>query len=191
MFCAVELPPEVKEHVGAHVARLRGSAAPGAKASWERPEKLHLTVKFIGEIDEAQVESLSHAAERASSGVEPFRLSLEGTGAFPTRGLARVLWLGVADASGRLARLHARLEDECTREGFPRERREFSPHLTLARLRVPAGARELAALHKETDFEPVSFPVTQLKVIRSELGPDGSRYTTVTSHELKAPSQRD
>jgi 2'-5' RNA ligase len=188
VFCAVELPAEVKERVAHHVAQLR-ALAPQAKASWERTEKLHLTIKFLGEIEESHVERLSRAAERAASGLWPFELRLEGTGAFPTRGLPRVLWLGVTDAPGLLAELQRRLEDECAGEGFARERRAFKPHLTLARLRTPADAQQLADLNRATLFEAVAFSVSELVVVRSELGPGGSRYTALSHHQLKAPSQ--
>ncbi|HVF50950.1 MAG TPA: RNA 2',3'-cyclic phosphodiesterase [Pyrinomonadaceae bacterium] len=187
VFCAVELPPDVKERVARRTVRLR-ETVPDARAAWERTEKLHLTIKFLGEIERARVEALGRAAERAASGVEPFELTIEGAGAFPPRGLPRVIWLGVRDASGLLAKLRQRLEDECAAENFPRERRDFNPHLTLARLRAPADARRLADLHLATPLESVSFEVPELVVIRSELGPGGSRHTILTRHELKARS---
>jgi 2'-5' RNA ligase len=111
-------------------------------------------------------------------------LKVEGAGAFPPRGLPRVLWLGIADSQGALARLQKCLEDECAAEGFAREERPFSPHLTLARIRAPQGARELAQLHQETNFEPVEFPVSDLTVLRSDLEPGGSRYTEISRHAL-------
>jgi 2'-5' RNA ligase len=115
---------------------------------------------------------------------QPFTLRLEGAGSFPTRGLPRVLWLGIADAKGALARQQKRLEDECAAERFAREERPFSPHLTLARIRAPYGAGELAKLHQENVFEAIEFTVADLIVLRSELGPGGSRYTEISRHAL-------
>jgi 2'-5' RNA ligase len=183
VFCAVELPPEVRERVGVYVAGLREKFS-HVRASWERAEKLHLTLKFIGEMRPTSVESLSQAAGRAASSAGPFSISIEGAGAFPPRGPARVLWLGVADDSGGLASLHKRLEEECHAAGFPREQRPFSPHLTLARLRTPAGVRPLAEHHKASPFEPAPFTVSELVVMRSELTPAGSRYTPISRHRL-------
>ena len=76
------------------------------------------------------------------------------------------------------------LETECAAAGFPHEQRAFRPHLTLARLRSAHGARELAAAHREAPFEPQSFKVSELVVMRSELGPGGSRYTPLSRHRL-------
>lgn len=182
-FCAVELPEDLRGQVGAYVADLR-EKFPHVRASWERPEKLHLTLKFLGEIKPARVESLAGAAGRAAARVGPFHIKLSAAGAFPPRGPARVLWLGVADETGGLAALQRHLEDECSAEGFPREPRPYSPHLTLARLRVPAGVRPLAEHHKAASIETPPFTVSELVVMRSELGPAGSRYTPLASHRL-------
>lgn len=183
VFCAIALPPEVRARAAEHIARLR-DAVPNVRASWDRAEKLHITLKFLGEIEQGRVEALVRAAARAAESAPGFDLKLEDAGAFPPRGSPRVLWLGVADLSGGLARLHARLEDECAREGFAREERRFHPHLTIARLRSPEGARRLAALHQEMGLEAQYFSVTKLIVMRSELGPGGSRYTELSQQEL-------
>jgi 2'-5' RNA ligase len=183
VFCAVELPPEVRERAASHGALMR-EQFPGVRAGWPRAENLHLTLKFIGEIAPARVEELSQAAERAVKATQPFNLEIEGAGAFPTRGSPRVLWLGINDSSGNLARLQARLEDECAASGFKREERPFRPHLTLARIRAPQGSRELAKAHQEIGFTGIDFPVMELVVMRSELGAGGSRYTTVSHHSF-------
>lgn len=183
LFCAIELPQEIREQATRYIATLR-EAAPDVRASWDREEKLHLTLKFFGETEEERVPQLSAALERAASLINPFELILGGTGAFPPSGLPRVLWLGVLDASGRLAKLHQRIEDECARHGFARERKRFHPHLTIARLRSREGARRLAATHKSMKFETEAFPITEIVLIKSDLGPRGSRYTKLSGHKL-------
>ena len=183
VFCAIELPEGLRELVAERAARLR-EQFPRVRASWVRGESLHLTLKFVGEVEPARVEELSAASARAAEGVGSFELTLEGAGAFPPHGPPRVLWLGFAEASGGLARLHRRLEDECAAAGFGGEARAFSPHLTLARLRDPRDARDLAAAHRETPFEPQTFTVDELVVMESQLGPGGSRYTPVSRHRL-------
>jgi 2'-5' RNA ligase len=95
-----------------------------------------------------------------------------------------VLWLGLRDSSGSLARLQTALEDECAAQGFKREERPFHPHITLARLRSSAGTRELAAFHKEIGFPAMELPVKEIVLMRSELGPGGSRYTALSHHSL-------
>ncbi|HEX8473322.1 MAG TPA: RNA 2',3'-cyclic phosphodiesterase [Pyrinomonadaceae bacterium] len=183
VFCAVEIPDALKAEADNYIARLRRDA-PHADARWERTEKLHITLKFLGEITPSRADDLARAAARAASSVAPFSLAVKGTGAFPPRGMARALWLGIEDASGGLAGLQQRFEDECAHEGFTREQRPFHPHLTIARLRTPASTRALAELHRRTEFESEAFGVEELVVMRSELGAGGSRYTALSRHKL-------
>ncbi|MDT5121576.1 MAG: 2,3-cyclic 3-phosphodiesterase [Acidobacteriota bacterium] len=184
VFCAVELPVEIRERATAHARHLRASVT-NSHASWPRAENLHLTLKFLGEIAQSSVEALSLAADRAAQKSEPFKLIIEGAGSFPPRGAPRVLWLGVVDSSGALAQLQSHLEEECASAGFKREERPFRPHLTLARIRSPQGARALAKLHQETGFEAIGFSVTELVMMRSELGAGGSHYTEISRQKFK------
>jgi 2'-5' RNA ligase len=169
VFCAVELPVELRAAVAAHASRLRREF-PDAHASWPRPEGLHVTLKFIGEVEAARVEALSRAAGAAVEGFKPFQLSIEESDTFPPRGAARVLWLGVKDLSGGLAQLQRRLEQECESAGFPAEPRAFKPHLTLARLRTPKDAHALSEAHRHTPFGPRPFEVSELLVITDFIG---------------------
>lgn len=186
VFCAVELPEDVRSEAARYIARLRGEF-PHLKVGWDRAERLHLTLKFLGELEAARVERLSLAAGRATDLTTSFEMAIEGTGLFPPRGLPRVLWLGVRDEGGGLARLHERLEDECAAEGFAREGRAFNPHLTVARLRNPQGVRPLASLHAASEFVSAPFRVGGFVVMRSRLGPGGSRYSVLSTHALRAP----
>ena len=185
VFCAINLPPVVHERVQQHITRLRTSV-PDARVSWNRDDKLHLTIKFLGDMVPERVADLSLAAAQAVSGIKPFTLAAEGCGAFPPRGEPRVLWIGIEDAAGELARLHERLEEQCSARGFEREQRPFRPHLTIARLRGPQDARRLANSHKELGFGRTEFSVSELLVIRSELGSEGSGYTEISRHLLGA-----
>lgn len=186
IFYAIELSAEVRRRAAEHIARV-GRAAPNLPASvvkWESADKLHITLKFLGEIEPDQAKDVGWAAARAAHRAPPFEITIEGAGAFPPRALPRVLWLGITDASGGLARLQQRLEDECAEQGFRREARAFHPHLTLARLRAPQGARTLAQLHAASGFEAIPFTVTELVVMQRELAPTGSRYTVLSRHNL-------
>ena len=173
----------MRERVQQHITQLRASL-PDARVSWNRDDKLHLTIKFLGDIAPERVADLSLAAAQAVSGMKPFTLAVEGCGAFPPRGEPRVLWIGIVDATEELARLYERLEEQCSALGFQREQRPFRPHLTIARIRKPKDARRLAATHKELGFGRTEFNVSELLVIRSELGSEGSRYTEISRHAL-------
>jgi len=95
-----------------------------------------------------------------------------------------VLWIGVEDQSGRLAELQRRMEDEFAVEGFAKENRAYKPHLTIARLRRPEGARKLAQIHLQTNFGFVQIRVNEFVLFRSQLSPRGSIYTVISKHGL-------
>ena len=185
VFGAAALPRDLHDRLTTHINRIRATV-PDARASWSHSDNIHLTLKFLGEISLLQVEKLSEAASCSVEDFTPFQIRLEQTGVFPKHGPPRVLWIGVNDLEGKLGELHARLEDEAARLGFAKEPRAFHPHLTLARLRKPQHALALAAAHKQTQFEPVEFTVSELLIIRSELSSAGSKYTTISRHPLAA-----
>jgi 2'-5' RNA ligase len=188
VFCAIEIPRDVRDQLLAHIGRLR-EAVPQAQASWSRPENIHLTLKFFGNIEQRQVERLSAAASRVTRRYSPFQIGLGGLGIFPPRGTPRVLWIGVNDPSGQLTDLQQQFENECSKEGFPKEERVFRPHLTLARIRNPQGSRSLGEIHKGIEFKPVEFGVSELLLFRSELSSAGSKYTIISRHGLERGRQ--
>lgn len=184
VFCAVEMPDALKTAVGDYIRILRESF-PRVRASWERAEKLHVTVKFLGDIEESKVDSLCRAAARAASAFTPFKVSVEGQGAFPPRGAPRVLWLGFGEGADVFKTLQKRLDEECSLEGFKREARDFHPHLTIARIRSAEGARALADFHRQAEFTAAPFLVDEIVVMRSELNPGGARHTPLSRHRLE------
>jgi 2'-5' RNA ligase len=183
LFIAIELPAILRRRVQDHIDQLR-KAVPEARASWTPEEKLHLTLKFLGDTPVTKVDDLAQAVARAATRVSPFEVMIGACGAFPTRGQPRVLWIGIEDPTDALTKLHHALEDECANAGFPPEARRFHPHLTIARLRQPHDARRLAKVHKETGFDPVKVNVRDACLIRSELRSEGSRYTVISRHEF-------
>ena len=186
VFCAVELPDEVRERLRDHVARLR-KEVPEATASWSRVENIHLTLKFFGNVAVDRVSVISEAASRTVREFSGFRIVVGGTGAFPKPSRAQVLWIGVHDPSGKLSALQKRFDDECLADGFAKEDRAYRPHLTIARLRNPEGARHLADAHLNMTFANIEVPITDLVIFRSELSPKGSKYTALSHHHLPNP----
>jgi len=182
-FCAIELSDEVRVQLHEHVRRLR-EAVPDASASWSRPENVHLTLKFFGNVPTQDLAKISAAASRVANEFSPFQIRIGGTGVFPRRSRPQVLWVGVEDSLNRLSELQQRLEEEFGREGFAKEDRGFRPHLTIARLRRPEDARQLAEAHIQTKFSFVEVPVNEVVLFRSELSPKGSRYTPISKHGL-------
>ena len=183
VFCAVELPDEVRARLQEHIARLR-KEFPDTAASWSRVENIHLTLKFFGNVEQERIPKISAAATRAVKEFSKFAISVGSTGVFPRPSRAQVLWIGVSDPSARLTALHERFETECAAEGFPKEDRAYRPHLTIARIRKPESSRRLADTHLQMQFEPLAVEINDLIVFRSELSPKGSRYTAISHHPL-------
>ena len=184
VFCAVELPDEVRARLEDHVRRLR-KEVPEAAASWSRVENIHLTLKFFGNVEVKRIERISAAAERAVKAFSAFQIGVGGTGVFPRPSRPQVLWIGISDPSGQLAALQERFENECAVEGFPKEDRAYRPHLTIARLRKPEGARQLADTHLQMKFEMIEMPVKEIVIFHSELSPKGSTYTIISAADLR------
>ena len=187
MFCAVELPDQVRKQLEEHILKLR-KAVPDAAASWSRVENIHLTLKFLGNVAVDRIPAISAAASRAVTEISSFPISIGNTGVFPRPSRAQVLWIGVSDPSGKLSALQERLENEYATEGFPKEDRAYRPHLTIARIRKHEGARRLADTHLQMDFPATNIELNELIVFRSELSPKGSRYTPISTHPIRKHS---
>ena len=180
-FIAIELPVDVRVRVAQHIACLRHEL-PDVRASWSREDNLHLTLKFLGNVSVADIPRVSAAVAIATKSLSAFELTFSDSGTFPPHGRPSVLWIGTP-ASG-LQALHSAIEEELAEAGFARESLPFRPHLTIARLRHPQGARQLAELHKTLGFEPIEFAVSEVVVFKSELLTDGSKHTAISRHEL-------
>lgn len=183
LFIAIELPAEIRHAIKEHIDHLRDEL-PEVRASWVREQNLHLTLKFFGDTPVERVEEVSRALRAAAAGMTPIDIDIHEHGSFPLRGKPAVLWIGIEDPSANLIKFHELLENECERNGFPRDARSFHPHLTIARLRGSQGARALADLHKSIDLPNVSVRVQEVCLIRSELSSSGSRYTVLKRYEL-------
>ena len=183
MFCAFELPESLRLRIKEHSQRVR-EAVPEASASWSRPENIHLTLKFFGNVDQAKALVISDVLARVAKEFSAVGIAVGGTGVFPRPSRPQVLWIGIDDHTGALAKLQKRVEDECAREGFPKEDRAFRPHLTIARIRNLYNASRLAEAHLRCEFATAKLLLNELVLFRSELSPQGSRYTPKAIHRL-------
>lgn len=186
-FIAIELPPEVTQHLLNLVQHLRRQGPPGVR--WVRPEGIHLTLKFLGSIEVERVQSIVEALERSAQGQRPFRLHLQGVGAFPRLQAPRVLWVGLGGDVEALHRLQQRVEESLTALEFPMEGRPFSPHLTLGRVRepLPPHDRELLAtvLGRLSVDGTLAIPAERVSLIRSTLLPSGASYRRIGEAHLQ------
>lgn len=183
IFLAINLTAEIKNSIAAHVQQLRAEW-PKATISWVRAKNLHLTVRFLGEVPSGKLNEVARAVEDAVIGTSPFEVEIAGTGAFPSRGTPRVLWVGIG-ASSPLSRLHENVERELAAVGFPREGKTFRPHLTVGRVRAPAFVREVSERHRRLDFAPLPLVVSEISVIESQLARTGPTYYERKKHKLR------
>lgn len=183
LFVALPLPEAVKALLAAEQRRL--AAHPGlAGMRWSTPEQQHLTLVFLGEVDEARLPELARALAAASRRQPLLALATAGLGAFPSARRASVLWCGVAGDTEALAGLHDRLTQQL--RGFYRpEARGFKPHLTLARLRGGAQAEAAAAALAQLPAAPVvRWVAREVDLYRSQLSREGARYTRLERFAL-------
>jgi RNA 2',3'-cyclic 3'-phosphodiesterase len=185
VFIAIDISEEARAAAAQYEEALRREFAE-VRVGWERPEKLHLTLKFLGKTDDDQLERVKRAVGSAAASGNVLTLELAGTGVFPSARSPRILWLGLRESGDALKVLANRMETECETIGFPKENRPFSPHLTIGRVREPHRSRELAEKHAASKFGPVAFVVNEVVVYKSELRPTGSIYSKLAAFPLMA-----
>jgi 2'-5' RNA ligase len=179
-FVAVLLPEDVRGRLAAAVGDLRGQAR---EVGWVRPDNLHLTLRFLGEVDPMTLEHARDAMLVAATATAPFTSSVGGLGGFPSGRPPRVVWAGVTEGGDGLRTLHAALESALVGRGIPGDGRAFHPHVTLGRARSPRGVSGLAdAMGEGPRFG--EFRVAALHLMGSELGPGGSRYSVLAEAPL-------
>lgn len=176
LFIAIELPAEIKRSLWMLRCDL-----PGAR--WVAPEQMHLTLAFLGEVEDEQVGPLRAALARIN--LPPFALSFTSTGCFPNRQRPRVLWVGLAPAP-RLAQLAAAVQEVLLLCDLPVEERPFSPHITLARLNFPAAQEVGVFLDQSLPPRLPLLAVREFILFQSRLGAHGAEHLPLQSFPLSA-----
>ncbi|MDH7487665.1 MAG: RNA 2',3'-cyclic phosphodiesterase [Anaerolineae bacterium] len=186
-FIAIELDDQVLRALAAVQSKLE-AALPPRSVRWVRPEGIHLTLKFLGDTPAARLEEVQRALAAAAARVAPFSFSVEGLGCFPNPRRPRVIWVGVKEPTGALARLWQAVEAEVAPLGWPTEARGFQPHLTLGRVQRHVSSADLRALGELVEKSEVgrlgSMTVRAVSFIRSDLKPTGAVYTTLAEAHL-------
>jgi 2'-5' RNA ligase len=186
VFIAIDISDEARKRIAAYIEGLRRSSAP-TSIKFERPEKVHLTLKFLGDSDPEQLRSVTEAVRSIAHRIDPFTIEISGTGAFPDPAKPRILWLGIK--GDELASIVHQLDEACEPHGFESEKRDYRPHLTIARIRDANSARDVVDTHLKNQFAPVRFEVRDLTIYESQLLRSGSVYARVARHNLgEAPS---
>jgi 2'-5' RNA ligase len=182
LFLALNLPPAERQAILAAMAPMRAAAR---GVSWSTEERLHLTLKFLGEQPEHSVDSVGEALGRVITSHAPVALRLAGFGAFPNLRAPRIVWLGVEN-DVKLELLHHDVERACAELGFELDGRAFRPHITVGRVRdrlAPGAARDLATAARRVDYSG-TVQVATVDLMASELLPAGPRYTVLAAMPL-------
>jgi RNA 2',3'-cyclic 3'-phosphodiesterase len=191
-FIALELPETARRTLSNLQSGLR-SELPSVR--WVRPEGIHLTLKFLGDIREDQVAAIGAAMGAAIEAVAreqgPLTLAIKGLGVFPGVRKARVIWAGLSGDTENLMALQTAVDTALEGVGFAPQRRRFKAHLTLGRFKQPLPAHKLVAvLEQRGDFTPLEMHLERVVLYRSELRPQGARYTILSHASLNSDALR-
>ena len=188
-FIAIELPDEVKSALSRLQSQLKSGGQYPVK--WVNPYRIHLTLKFLGNVTVAKITEITGAIASAAQGIPPFRLEVKGLGVFPNPRRVQVIWVGIVGDVDQLTRFQQRLEANLAPLGFAPETRSFTPHLTLARVRDQASPEErqgLGQLIASTGFEATyEIHVNAITLMKSQLTREGAIYSQISSIKLKKP----
>ena len=190
VFMAIDFDEAIKKAVARKRAELQSF---GNALRLVRDDQMHLTVKFLGEVEAGRCGELCEAVAKIASASGPFEVQVGGVGCFPPRGGVRVLWAGLDDVEGGLEACYECSESTFAELGFAKERRAFSPHLTIARVKSPAISAELRRWVAETTLQAGRQFVNHLTLYQSDLSSSGAQYAVLTRamfHSDRALSTR-
>ena len=181
-FIAIEIPETVKVELAKLQAKLRRT---GAEVGWANPDTIHLTLRFLGETEERQLDQVKQLCANTAAEFHPFTLRFKDTGYFPNYRQPRVLWVGLAGEMEVATQLQKRLEEQVIEMGFDHEDKPFKPHLTIGRVKSSKNVKPLVAKADMYVLPELSFEVGELVLFKSELHPAGARYTALARSELR------
>ena len=185
-FIAIQLPKSIKSALSELQERLKRGGYTSIK--WVAPDSIHLTIKFLGDIDSGAVPEITEAMSEAIGGITEFQLELTEVGAFPNLRTPRVVWVGIGGDTAKLTTIRDAIERALIPSGFTPEKRAFSPHLTLGRVREKASSDERRRLGEaiatiELAATP-SFTVDSINLMRSILTRERALYSCLSSVAL-------
>ena len=187
-FIAVPLPPAITQQLADVQRRLR-RGCPEQAVGWVKPENIHLTLFFLGDILPERQAPIEAGLSVVARNVRSFTFSVQGAGAFPNLNRPRVIWVGLQEPTGQLALLHSAVNEAMANAGFQPEDRRFSPHLTLGRIRQRASREDAQTMGEAVRRAEVGHlgevPVGQMILFRSVLKSSGAEYTPLARFAIE------
>ena len=151
----------------------------GADVKLVEPENIHITLKFLGDTDDEHIDRIGEIMNDAVKEIDPFEIQLKGAGVFPDQKYIRVMWIGMKNGE-QIGEIVNKIDEQITKLGFKKEKRGFSAHLTIARVKSAKNKEKLLqVIEKYRDIEFGNFKVDSIKLKKSELTPKGPIYTTL------------
>jgi len=179
-FIAISVLEEIKKNIADLQRKLKGC---GGHIKWVRTESIHLTLKFLGDVEESKIDTIADSLKKAVRTQKSFKISVSGTGAFPNIRQPRVLWVGIDEGKEILTSLASEIDRVCTALGFKPEKRKFSAHLTLGRVKFQKNINTTLNTMNAANFKGGSFRAEEIIIMKSELRPEGALYTPL--HKIK------
>jgi 2'-5' RNA ligase len=156
----------------------------GANVKLVEPENIHITLKFLGDTNEDLTDQIEEIIKNAVKGKDPFEIQLKGAGVFPNQNYIKVMWIGIKNGE-KIGKITKKIDEKISEFGFGREKRGFSAHLTIARVKSAKNKEKLLqVIEKYRDIEFGIFKVNSIKLKKSELTPKGPIYTTLKEVKL-------
>ena len=183
IFIALDISDAARAACSSHVRLLR-QKFPDVRVGWERTEKLHITLKFLGNTNPDILRELQRGISQIASQHTRFELRLTRPGVFPTEARPRILWIGVDDPTGTIIAVQRQIEKLSGICGFVADGKTFHPHVTIGRLRERR-ASEVASVHLKTHIASVAFDVSEIVIYESKFRPTGPEYLAVSRAHLK------
>lgn len=181
-FIAIEMPNEIRGSLGSLILKI-GPKSKGVR--WVPVENIHITLKFFGEVKDELIPDIEKGISAVCMNYEPFNINVRGAGVFPNPKYPNVLWVGVDDSS-ELARLNTDIEEAMYELGFEKEDRNFSPHLTIGRVKDKKAAETaVKELYTFKDNVFGSIHVSEVLLMKSVLKPAGAEYSRISSFKLR------
>jgi 2'-5' RNA ligase len=182
IFFSIELPDEIRNNIEKFIGKLKLKLGP---MKWVDKKNMHITLKFLGWVEDKKIDALGDTVAKLVKSFGSIKIGLGGFGAFPDLRHPRVIWLGMIEGAGKVKELADKIEDKLSEEGYGEEEREFSPHITIGRVKKKIDAETLSRFAKENEKASFGgFVAKHISLMKSTLRRSGPIYEELKQVKL-------